>query len=233
MSPQPAPALVACAHGTRSPAGRRTMGLLRLDVARARPGLDVVAAHLDVHKPALDDVVRRLAAAGRPMVVVPLLLSSGYHVRVDIGRAVRLAGGLARGTGALGPEPDLVDLLVLRLDACGAGPDDAIVLAAAGSSDPRAGADVDRVAGWLAARRGTPVLPGYLAASSPSVPQAVAAARATGRPVTVATYLLAPGLFSARLGAAGADRVSEPLAPHPLLTELVLRRYDAAALITA
>jgi sirohydrochlorin ferrochelatase len=207
------------------------MGLLRLDVARARPGLDVVAVHLDVHKPALDDVVHRLATARRPMVVVPLLLSSGYHVRVDIGRAAEKAEGLAVPAAALGPEPVLLDVLQQRLAQCGAGADDTVVLAAAGSSDPRATADVEQVARWLADVRGVPVTPAYLAASAPTVPDAVAAARAAdpGRPVTVATYLLAPGLFSARLDAAGADRVAAPLAPHPALTALVLRRYDEAA----
>ncbi len=224
------PALVACAHGTRAPAGRRTMALLRLDVARARPGLDVVAAHLDVHKPALDDVVHRLATAERPMVVVPLLLSSGYHVRVDIGRAAEKAAGLAVPAAALGPEPVLLDVLQQRLAECGARPDDAIVMAAAGSSDPRATADVEQVASWLAEARGGPVTPAYLAAASPTVPDAVAAARRAypGRGVTIATYLLAPGLFSARLDAAGADRVAAPLAPHPSLAGLVLRRFDEA-----
>jgi len=225
-----APALVACAHGTRAPAGRRTMALLRLDVARARPGMDVVAAHLDVHKPALDDVVHRLATAGRPMVVVPLLLSSGYHVRVDIGRAAEKAAGLAVPAAALGPEPVLLDILQQRLAECGARPDDAVVMAAAGSSDPRATADVERVASWLGEARRAPVTPAYLAAASPAVPDAVAAARRAhpGRGVTIATYLLAPGLFSARLDAAGADRVAAPLAPHPALAGLVLRRFDEA-----
>jgi sirohydrochlorin ferrochelatase len=226
-----APVLVACAHGTRAPAGRRTMGLLRLDVAAARQGLEVVAAHLDVHKPALDDVVARLAAAGRRMVIVPLLLSSGYHVRVDVGRAAAVAaGGLAVPAAALGPEPVLVDVLQQRLAECGAGQGDAIVMAAAGSSDPRATADVELTARWLSDLRGAPVRPAYLAAASPSVPEAVAAMRRDhpGRGVTIATYLLAPGLFSARLDAAGADRVAAPLAPHPALATLVLQRFDEA-----
>jgi sirohydrochlorin ferrochelatase len=99
-----------------------------------------------------------------------------------------------------------------------------------GSSDPRATADVELTARWLSELRAAPVRPAYLAASSPSVPDAVAAMRREhpGRPVTVATYLLAPGLFSARLDAAGADRVAAPLAPHPELARLVLERFDAA-----
>ena len=225
------PVLVACAHGTRSAAGRRTMGLLRLDVARERPGLEVVAAHVDVHKPALDDVVARLAGRRRAMVVVPLLLSTGYHVRVDVGNAAAAAPGLATAAAALGPDPTLLDVLEERLGECGAGPGDALVLAAAGSSDPRARADVEQVAAWLSVRRSVPVRPGYLSAARPTVAEAVAATRADapGVPVSIATYLLAPGLFAERLDDARADRVAAPLAPHPALTRLVLRRYDAAA----
>jgi hypothetical protein len=45
----------------------------------------------------------------------------------------------------------------------------------------------------------------------------------------VACYLLAPGHLYSRLAGLDADRVSAPLLPHPSLTDLVLRRYDAAA----
>ena len=55
--PTDPPVLVGCAHGTRDPAGRRAIARLRLDSAALRPGLRLVAAHVDVHKPALDDVV--------------------------------------------------------------------------------------------------------------------------------------------------------------------------------
>ena len=55
-----------------------------------------------------------------------------------------------------------------------------MVLAAAGSSDPRASADVELVAQQLAARRSGPVTLGYGSASLPRVPDAVAAARAAG-----------------------------------------------------
>ena len=45
--------------------------------------------------------------------------------------------------------------------------------------------------------------------------------------VAVATYLLAPGVFTHRLDGV-ARRVTAPLAPHRRLAELVLRRYDSA-----
>jgi sirohydrochlorin ferrochelatase len=207
------------------------MALLRLDIARARPGTEVRAAQVDVHKPALDDVVQRLAGQGRSIVVVPLLLSTGYHVRVDIARAIASAGGLAVAADALGPDPVLVRVLQQRLAESGAGADDPVVLAAAGSSDPRAGADVDQVVTALAAARGgAPVSVGFLASATPTVIDAVAQARLAhpGRPIAIATYLLAPGYFSTRLDAAGADHVAAPLAPHPDLAALALARFDQA-----
>ncbi len=235
------PVLVGCAHGTRDPAGRRAMAELRLRMAALRPGLTVLAANVDVQRPALDDVVARLVLAGRRCVVVPLLLSSGYHVAQDVTRAVAASGGLAIAAAALGPDDALAQVLAERLVECGATAGDEVVLGAAGSSDPRALADVESVARLLAARRGSPVATAYLSGAGPRVDEALACARhrladrqPTGpdRPggagVTVATYLLAPGLFADRLSRCGADRVSAPLGPHPLLAELALRRYDQA-----
>jgi sirohydrochlorin ferrochelatase len=226
------PVLIGCAHGTRLPAGRRAVALLRLDIARARPGLEVRAAHVDVHKPALDDVVRRFARQGRSIVIVPLLLSTGYHVRVDIARAVQSSGDLAVAAAALGPDPILVRLLQQRLAESGAGPNDPVVLAAAGSSDPRAGAEVEQMVAALALLRQAPVTVGYLASARPTLAETVLLTRLTnpGRPVAIASYLLAPGHFSGRLELAGADRVSAPLAPHPDLARLALQRFDQAQL---
>jgi len=201
---------------------------LRLDVAALRPGLSVVAASVDVQKPALPDVVARLAAAGRPCVVVPLLLAAGYHVRVDVAQAVASAPGLALAARVLGPDDVLLEVLGQRLAECGLEADDAVVLGAAGSSDPAAVADVERVAAALGRRLGRTVTAGFLSAASPTVADAVAAARRAGRRVTLATFLLSPGVFADLMAGAGADRVSAPLAPHPALAALVLRRYDEA-----
>lgn len=222
------PALIACGHGTRGPQGRRALARLRLDVAALRPGLHVVAASVDVQKPALPDVVRRLAGAGRRCVVVPLLLAAGYHVRVDVAGAVALGDGLAVAARALGPDPVLIDVLAARLAGCGLRPEDAVVLGAAGSTDPAAVADVEQVAADLGERLGRPVTTGYLAAAEPSVEDAVRRARAGGRPVALATFLLSPGFFADRMAATGADRVTAPLAPDPALARLVLDRYDEA-----
>jgi sirohydrochlorin ferrochelatase len=223
-----APVLVACAHGTRNATGRRLVAELALAARRLRPGLSTTAAFVDVQPPTVADVVAGLAATGRRAVVVPLLLSGGYHVHVDVARAVEAHDGVV-AAGPLGPDPRLVEVLHERLRAAGAEPDTAVVLAAAGSSDPRAVADVERTAALLQERWAGPVTAGYGAAARPAVPDAVAAARAAGAArVVVAAYLLAPGHFAEKLAGAGADAVTAPLLPDDRIAAVLLDRYDAA-----
>jgi sirohydrochlorin ferrochelatase len=87
------------------------------------------------------------------------------------------------------------------------------------------------MAAELAALRETAVTVGYLASARPTVGEAVSAARLAnpGRSVAIASYLLAPGLFSGRLDAAEADHVAAPLSPHPDIAGLALHRFDQAA----
>jgi sirohydrochlorin ferrochelatase len=222
------------------------MAALREQIAALRPGLEVIGSYVDVESPQVAGVVRELAVRGRSGVVVPLLLSAGYHVRVDIAGAVTAAntvaaeGGSVRAARPLGPDRTLVDILVDRLTESGAGPEDAVLLAAAGSSDPQATRDVERTAAALGRRLDRPVTACYLSAAEPNVTVAVtdALTAAQGRSgdrgrngiVAVATYLLSPGVFADRLAeialAAGAGRVAAPLAGNPALARLVLRRYD-------
>ena len=225
------PVLVACAHGTRSPTGRRLIAELALAARQLRPGLVTTAAFVDVQPPTVVDVVAGLAAEGRPAVVVPLLLSGGYHVHVDIAGAVADAEGTVAAR-PLGPDPRLVAVLLDRLVEAGADPDDprtAVVLAAAGSSDPRSVADVENTAGLLQRSWAGPVTTGYGSAARPPVPDAVEAARRSGAErVVLASYLLAPGHFHDKLAGAGADLVTAPLLPDPRIAAVLLDRYDAA-----
>jgi sirohydrochlorin ferrochelatase len=234
-----APALVACAHGTRSTEGRATVRALAADIRALRPGLPVVEAFVDVQEPAVGDAVRSTlaarpaAAAGTGAVVTPLLLSTGYHVRHDIGRAV--AGVAATAAAPLGPDDRLVTILLQRLDEAGARPGDAVVVAAAGSSDPEAARAVAVVTSRVREAWPGPVTVGFGASAAPSVTGAVGAARAAGAErVVVASYLLAPGHFHSALATAGADVVTRPLGPHPLLARVALDRYDEqVALVSA
>jgi sirohydrochlorin ferrochelatase len=231
MNQAGAPVLVACAHGTRNATGRRLIAELALTARRLRPALSTTAAFVDVQPPTVVDVVAGLAAEGRPAVVVPLLLSGGYHVHVDIAGAV--AGHpSAVAARPLGPDARLVAVLDDRLRQAGADPADpgtAVVLAAAGSSDARSVADVEETARLLQRSWAGPVTTGFGSAARPAVPEAVAAARRAGaRRVVVAAYLLAPGHFAARLADAGADAVTEPLLPDDRVAAVLLDRYDAA-----
>jgi sirohydrochlorin ferrochelatase len=225
------PVLVACAHGTRNPTGRRLIAELALAARELRPGLDTTAAFVDVQPPTVADVVAGLAAEGRRAVVVPLLLSGGYHVHVDIAGAV--AGHpSAVAARPLGPDPRLVAVLTDRLVAAGADrrdPNTAIVLAAAGSSDPRSVADVEDTADLLQRDWAGPVTTGYGSAAQPTVADAVTAARRAGaEQVVLAAYLLAPGHFADKLQEAGADCVTAPLLPDERIAAVLVDRYDAA-----
>ncbi len=249
--PGAAPVLVGCSHGTSDLTGRDVIRALLDDVRAARPDLDVREAFVDVQQPEVADVVTSVVApsaatddpagsvadGARPgdAVVVPLLLSGGFHVSVDVAAAVEDRGpgtGRAAAGSPLGPDPRLADLLAERLAEAGVRPDDAVVVAAAGSSRPGAARDVEELAARLRERVPQPVTVGYGAMATPSVPDAVAAARADLAPggrVVVAAYLLAPGFFYDRVLEAGGDVVTAPLAPDPRLTAIVLDRYTAAA----
>jgi sirohydrochlorin ferrochelatase len=172
---------------------------------------------------------------GRAAVVVPLLLSAGYHVHVDLAADAALAPGTVVAD-ALGPDDRLVEVLAARLADAGLESGDAVVLAAAGSSDARAVADCVEMAGRLGAVLGRPVSVGFISAALPRLADEIATTRQAhpGRRVVVASYLLAPGYFADLAAAAGGDVTSEPLlvAGGPVaeqLVEIVLERYAAAS----
>jgi len=221
------PTLLAVAHGSRNPAAAGTIGALARQVSRLAPVLDVRLAFVQHTEPSLAD---GLAAAGTDPVVVPLLLSTGYHLTTDIAGAVSSAGTPGtRVAAALGPDPLLVTALSGRLADAGAPSGTAVVLAAAGSADPRAAAAAGEQARLLADHLGVPVAAAFAAAGRPSVREAVTDLRArTGGPVAVASYLIAPGQFHDSLRQSGADWVTEPIGDHPALAGLVIDRYRIA-----
>lgn len=241
----PAPALLAVSHGTDSATGAGAVAALVDAVAARLPGVPVHAGFVDVQQPDVPTSLAGLRGGPVPTVVVPLLLSAGYHVHVDLREDVDAAvEGGARVVlgGALGPDDRLVDLLVRRLAEAGLRDDDTVVLAAAGSSDARAVADCEATAARLAGRLGRAVTVGYIANATPRVPEVVAAARAHGAGgggrVVVASYLLAPGFFADLAARAGGDVTTAPLlvadgAVPAELVEVVLDRYRDAAEVTA
>ncbi len=227
-----APALLAVSHGTSSPTGRASVAGLVSAIADARPELAVREGFVDVQQP---DVPSALGAlpADQDSVIVPLLLSAGYHVHVDLVAAATQTGAVVGA--ALGPDDRLVRLLARRLAEVGLAPDDVVVVAAAGSSDARAVADCVETARRLGTLLRRPVSVGFISAALPRLSDEIATARAAhpDRRIVVATYLLAPGYFAGLAAKAGGDLTSAPLllpdgAAPAELVDIVFDRYRAA-----
>jgi sirohydrochlorin ferrochelatase len=226
-----APVLVAASHGTSDPAGQRAVAALVAAVAVRAAEIPVRAAFVDVQQPDVPAVLASVSA--EPVVIVPLLLSAGYHVRVDLARVADAAPNPhVTVAAALGPDPRLVRLLERRLPTLR--PGDEVVLAAAGSSDARAVDDCRAMADALGARLQRRVTAAFISAAQPELRAAVENARqATRARVVVATYLLAPGYFADLAAAAGGDITTPPLlvdgesVPDELV-DVVLERYREA-----
>lgn len=221
-------AVVLVAHGTANEAGRRSVLDLLAAVQERRPELTLRDAYADVQSPRVADVVAELAPLHDEVVAVPLLFCGGYHVRVDVARAVA-SWSNARSTGALGPSRRLAELLARRLREAGVRPDDPVVMAAAGSSRPEAAADARAQARMLAEVWGAPVDVAFGSAGTPRVADAVNANRdRPGSRVAVASLLLGHGHFFDLLGRCGADVVTPPLGAAPEVVDQVLARLDEA-----
>ena len=214
------PTLLAAAHGTRSPIGQRTTHALISLVRGLRPGISVELCFLDVLEPGLSS---RLSSLSDPVVVVPVLLSAGYHIHEDIPAA---AAGRATVARHLGPDRALSEVLAVRLAAAGGDAADSVALVASPSTRATAAHDLAGAADDLTAVLGRPVQPLTVGASLPG-----SLAALPGR-VGIATYLLSEGHFFDTLRAAaseaGAVAVAEPLGADTAVAELIAARYDEA-----
>jgi sirohydrochlorin ferrochelatase len=230
MTAPPPPVLLAVAHGTADPDGLAEVRRLVNIVRTRRPELRIELCWLERAEPLLPEA---LASLSDPVIVVPLLLSTGYHVKTDITAAV--AGRERTAVAAqLGPDRRITQVVFERLMA-GRDPDQPdVVLFSAGSSDPESFQQLTVVAAQLqqAIRVAegsdrTTVYPSFLsiedgwATELPEDPD-------------VANYLLAPGHFNDLLRAqarAGlnARHIADPIGAHPLVAKVICDRFDEAA----
>lgn len=239
-----APALIALAHGSRDPRSAATITELIGEVRALRPDLPIEPAFLELSKPSFDTVVNRLVRKGHEeIVVVPLLLTEAYHAKVDVPSAIEAAmrrheGLKIRASHILGLETEFLAVLDRRLrDALSKARVrelDALVLAAAGSSDSIANQAVARLARVWGARHHLPVTAAFASAAPPATGEAVRAFRREGRRyVAVASMFLAHGFLPDRAAElafeAGAVAVSEPLGSAPELARAILARYAVGA----
>jgi sirohydrochlorin ferrochelatase len=247
-------ALVAVAHGSADPRAAAAIGALVPLVARraADRGLSVPELRVAYLGHAAPSVPRVMRAFGpdTQVTVLPLLLTAAYHSKTDIPRVLARAGtarlNLTYGA-PLGPHPLLLRALERRLPATALQnrSETGVVLAAAGSSDPAANATIaglaahwQAVGGWFGVRpayASPAAAGGQDSTASPAPGQAVTELLRVGaRRVVVASYLLAPGLFADRIRdaalAAGAAEVSPALGAVPEVADIVLDRYQEAAI---
>ncbi|MEZ0580060.1 sirohydrochlorin chelatase [Nocardioides sp. MH1] len=239
-----APALVALAHGSRDARSSATITALVDEVKALRPDLKIEKAFLELAKPGFQTVIDRLVRGGHDeIVVVPLLLNEAFHAKVDVPEAIaeattRHPGLKIRATDVLGLEARFLEVLDERmreaLKSARVRELDALVLAAAGSSDPLANQAVARLARVWGTHHKLPVTAAYAAAAPPATGEAVRAFRAEGRRhIAVASLFLAPGRLldhATELALeAGAVAVSEPLGAHPEIARTILARYAVGA----
>ena len=247
----PAPALVALAHASRDPRTASTVTALVAEVKAQRPDLRVERAFLEsadvparATKPAFQAVVDRLVKAGHDeIVIVPLALSEVEIDSVEIAHALAQATGRHPGleirvSALLGLEACFLEVLDERLRealrASRVRELDALVLAAAGSTDALANQSVARLARLWGTHHKLPVTAAYASSAPPATGEAVRAFRAEGRRhIAVASLFLSPGLLTDRSTEmaleAGAVAVSEPLGAHPEVARMVLARYAVGA----
>ncbi|MFF0493546.1 sirohydrochlorin chelatase [Nocardia sp. NPDC004068] len=232
------PALIAVAHGSRDPRSAATVSAVVADLAARHPGMDVRLAFLDLSTPSVEQVVDAVAAQGHTeAVVVPLLLGSAYHARVD------LPGLLARARGrhprlrlvqaeVLGTDARLISGLRERVRDTGVDPFDpsvGVAVAAVGSSSAAANRRTRRVGRLLA--EGTAWRTSVcFATTEPGLPQAVSRLRERGcTDIVVAPWFLAPGLLTDRLLTAASEAThADPIGDHPFVGDVVLSRYVSA-----
>ncbi|MEV6825470.1 sirohydrochlorin chelatase [Amycolatopsis sp. NPDC051102] len=234
------PPLVAVAHGSRDPRSAATVRAL-VEVVRARaPGVDVHESFLDLSEPLVTDVLRSLYAAGhRTAVVVPLLLGSAFHARVDLPALIGSVtagcpGFVVRTSGVLGADPALQAVALDRLTAAPRRRDTGVLLSAVGSSNAEANTVVANLAKQWEDRLGLPVSEAFASATQPDIPAAAGRLRARGvRHLVVASWFLAPGRLPDRIArlareADPAAFVAAPLADDPRVADVVVARYATA-----
>jgi sirohydrochlorin ferrochelatase len=211
--------LVTVAHGSRSAPGNQVAVDLTAEAGR-RLGLSAVATYVELCEPSFASVIR---ASTESTVVVPLLLSTGHHLRHDLPRAVASAQGAVVLGGGLGPDELLAAAQAERLRAAGAVPGQPVVMVAAGSRDPLASRDLSAATRLLAGVWGGPVSLATLSGPGARPTELVTPAHA------VSPYLMAPGYFARRALAesAASRQVAGVIGAHPCVVDLIVARTAA------
>jgi sirohydrochlorin cobaltochelatase len=107
-------ALVLFAHGARDAQWSEPFRAMQKAVASRRPDLTVELAFLEIMEPALGSCVARLAGEGHGRIVIaPLFLAQGGHLKKDLPRLLKDLGARHPGTdiSVLPPIGEVTELL--------------------------------------------------------------------------------------------------------------------------
>jgi sirohydrochlorin cobaltochelatase len=107
-------ALVLFAHGARDAQWSEPFRAMQKAVASRRPDLTVQLAFLEIMEPALADCVARLAGDGHGRIVIaPLFLAQGGHLKKDLPRLLKELGARhpAADISVLPPIGEVTELL--------------------------------------------------------------------------------------------------------------------------
>jgi sirohydrochlorin cobaltochelatase len=78
-------AIILFAHGARDPEWAAPFGIIKQQLQAARPGMQVELAFQDFMTPTLEAAVAQSAARGaRRIVLVPLFMAQGGHLKQDL-----------------------------------------------------------------------------------------------------------------------------------------------------
>ncbi|MDH6194798.1 sirohydrochlorin ferrochelatase [Mycobacterium frederiksbergense] len=225
--------LILTAHGSADPRSSANAHAIAGHLRRLLPDTEVRVAFCEQNAPNLADVLSEVAPGA---VVVPLLLASAYHARIDIPGLITTSGAEVGQAEVLGEDPRLLQVVRERLTAVGVSRFDAdlgVILAGVGSSHPDANVRTTALASALSEGTrwaGTQVA--FTTGQTPSLPEAVERLRERGaRRLVIAPWFLAHGRITDRVAefacAAGIP-MADPLGPHRLVAATVLDRYEEA-----
>jgi len=249
VSGQPVP-LVMAAHGTRDPEG--VAACLELaDLVRLQlPGVAVTCSFVELREPGIKKAVGTALSRHESgsVVVVPLMLGPGGHVKRDIPDAISAARedfplATIGYASHLGPEPRLRAINLQRAQeasAAWAPSSTTMVYVGRGSSVAEANAEHVRLARLLQEEGDfAQVVPAFIQVSSPSLPEALDQVIACGgRSIVVVPNFLFPGRLRtwtqeqaqgwARTHPGATVRVAEVIGACNPLAEVVAGRYRDA-----
>lgn len=245
------PPLVIAAHGTRDPAGAAAAFGLTDRVRALLPDVPTGVGFVELTEPGIAEAVAD-AAAGSPtggLVVVPLMLGSGGHVRRDIPEAIeagraRVPGSTVAYAPHLGPDPALRSITLARIrTVLGDWPEASTTVVLVGRGCSIADTNAQHAAlGRLLQEDGgfANVVPAYLQVTRPDLPTALDhAARLGAERIVVAPNFLFPGrmrtwtheqalCWGERPGTPPV-RVAEVIGPCDELATVVAARYHDGA----